>query len=106
MGGQPKPQVTQAPTKSPQQMQFLDSLLSFFPQAMSGFTLGERYGGSGTPSHSYTIGEGKGGGAPAGGGGRRDRRNPRGSPLDSALTNPIVGPFRDGQTGNFPRGRR
>lgn len=105
-GGQPKqPTVTQMPTKSPQQMQFLDTLLSFFPEAMTGFNLGERYGGPGQASHSYTIGEGKGGSAPAGGpgGGRRDRRNPRSSPLDSALTGPIVESFRQGQTGNYPR---
>ena len=101
MGGTPKPQVTQAPTKSPQQMQFLDSLLSFLPQAMSGFTLGERYGGPGQASHSYTIGEGKGGTAP-GGRGRRER----GTPIDRALTGPFVEPFTQGQTGNYPRGRR
>lgn len=103
MGGQPKqPTVTQAPTKSPQQMQFLDSLLSFFPEAMSGQTLGGGYGGPGQSNFSpIALGEGKGGQTPATGPG--GRRNPRGTPLDAALTNPIVEPFRQGQTGNFPK---
>ncbi len=99
--GQPEPQITQAPTKSPQQTQFLESLLSFFPQAMTGFTIGETYGGPSQATQTHTIGEGKGGATPSGG--PRGRRNPRSSPLDAALTGPIVEPFRQGQTGNFPR---
>lgn len=103
MGGQPKqPQITQAPTKTPQQMQFMDSLLSFFPQAITGQTIGEAYGGPGQANYSpITIGEGKGGTTP-GGGGRRER----GTPLDKMLTEPFVGPSRQAQTGNYPGGRR
>jgi hypothetical protein len=110
--GQPEPQITQAPTKTPQQTQFLESLLSFFPQAMTGFTIGEAYGGPGQANYSpHTIGEGKGGATPGGGRGRyagiagRHIRE-RGTPLDAALTNPIVEPFRQGQTGNYPKERR
>ena len=107
MGGKPKePTITQAPTKSPEQQQFLESLLSFFPQAVSGFTMGEAYGGPGQANYSpFTIGEGKGGATP---GGRTpgDRRGPRSSPLDATLTGPFVGPFREGMTGNFRGGRR
>jgi len=101
MGGKKKePTVTQVPTKSPQQMQFLESLLSFFPEAMSGFTIGETWGGPGQASQTHTIGEGKGGTAPTGG---PPGRGGRGTPLDAALTGPIVGPFTQGQTGNYPR---
>ena len=97
MGGStPEPQITQAPTKTPQQQQFLESLLSFFPQAMTGFTIGETYGGSGQASQTHTIGEGKGEATPTGG-----RKRP--SPLDTTLTGPIVSPFREGMTGNYPR---
>ena len=103
MGGStPEPQITQTPTKTPQQQQFLESLLSFFPQAMTGFTIGETYGGSGQASQTHTIGEGKGGATPSGGG-PGNRRNPRSSPLDSALTGPIVQPFCEGMTSNFKK---
>ena len=101
MGGRKEPEITQAPTKSPQQMQFLESLLSFFPEAMSGFTIGETYGGPSQATQTHTIGQGKGGTAPTAR--PRDRRNPRGTPLDAALTEPIVGPSRQLQTGNSPR---
>ena len=107
MGGQPKPPeptVTQVPTKSPQQQEFLKSLLSFFPEAMSGFTMGEAYGGPGQANYSpVTIGEGKGGSAPTGR--PEGERRRRGSPLDATLTGPFVNPYREGMTGNF-RGRR
>ncbi len=102
--GQPEPQITQAPTKTPQQMQFLESLLSFFPQAMTGQTLGGGYGGPGQANYNpISMGEGKGGATPTTGPRDRGRRNPKSSPLDSALTGPIVGPFTQGQTGNYPR---
>jgi hypothetical protein len=107
MGGTPKePTITQAPTKSPQQMQFLDSMLSFFSNATAGQTIGGGYGGPGQANYSpITMGEGKGGTTPVGNR-PRDRRNPRGSPLDAALTGPIVAPFTQAQTGNYPGGRR
>ena len=100
----PEPTVTQAPTKTPEQQQFLSSLLSFFPQAMRGQTIGGAYGGPGQANYSpISMDEGKGGGTPGGspGGARR-----RGSPLDATLTGPFVNPYREGMTGNFPRGRR
>jgi len=105
-GSKPKePTVTQVPTKSPQQTQFLESLLSFFPEAMAGQTIGGAYGGPGQANYSpITVGGGKGGSAPRGGMPGSGRK--RGSPLDAALTNPIVGPFREGMTGNYPRRRR
>lgn len=104
MGGQPKPTVTSVPTMDPRQQQFLHTLLTLVPRAMTGFTLGERYGGPGEASYSpFTIGEGKGGTAPTAR--PRDRRRPGSSPLDSALTGPIVSPFTQGQTGNYPRRR-
>ena len=100
MGGTPKPEVTQIPTKSPQQMQFLESLLSFFPEAMTGQTIGGAYGGPGQANYNpITIGEGKGGTAPA----NRPVRGGRGTPLDKMLTEPFVGPSRQAQTGNYPR---
>lgn len=105
--GQATPTVTQIPTMDPRQQQFLDTLLAFMPQAMSGFTLGEAYGGPGQANYSpITIGEGKGGAAPAGGGVRRDKPRPRRSPVDEALTGPIVSPFTQEQTGNYPRRRQ
>lgn len=105
MGGRSEPEITQAPTKTPQQTQFLESLLSFFPQAMTGFTIGETYGGPGQASQTHTIGQGKGGATPGAGAGpgAGPRRNPRSSPLDAALTGPIVNPSRQLQTGNSPR---
>jgi len=104
MGGQPKPEVTQAPTKTPQQQQFLESLLSFFSNATTGQTIGGAYGGPGQANYSpITMGEGKGGGPPASTPGRGGGR---GSPLDAALTGPFVESFRQGQTGNYPRGGR
>jgi len=107
MGGQPRePQITQAPTKSPQQMQFLESLLTFFPQAMTGQTIGGAYGGPGQANYSpITMGEGKGGATP-GGGGMQDRRRPKTSPLDEMLTEPFVAPSRQAQTGNYPARRQ
>lgn len=42
-----------------------------------------------------------------GGMGREQRRRPRGSALDEVLAGPIINPFREGMTGNYPkRGRR
>lgn len=103
--GQQTPTVTQAPTKSPQQTQFLESLLAFMSQVGAGQTIGGGYGGPGQANYSpITMGGGKGGTTPTGGPG--DRRNPRSSPLDSALTGPIVEPFRQGQTGNYPSRRQ
>ena len=113
MGGKskpPEPTITQAPIKTPQQMQFLDSLLSFFSNVTAGQTIGGGYGGPGQANYSpITMDQGKGGTTPTGGDRTRprDRRNPRGTPLDAALTNPIVEPFRQAQTGNYPsRGGR
>lgn len=123
-GSKPEPQITQVPTKSPQQTQFLDSLLSFFPQAMAGQTIGGAYGGPGQANYSpISMDEGKGGaGGGAGGGGigslfgsgprrgspQRNREGYKGlrgegSPLDKVLTEPFVGPSRQAQTGNFRR---
>jgi len=104
--GQQTPTVTPAPTKTPQQMQFLDSLLSFMSNATAGQTIGGAYGGPGQANYSpITMGEGKGGTTPGGDGMPRNRREPR-SPLDSALTSPIVSPFTEGQTGNYPSRRQ
>jgi len=109
--GAGEPKVTQVETMSPEQKRFLNTMLDFFPQAMMGQTIGEPWGGPGQESYSpFTIGEGKGGGAPRGERprGKRpgDRSGGRESPLDAILTGPIVEPFRRGQTGNYPRGRR
>ena len=114
MGGKskpPEPTITQAPTKTPEQTQFLSSLLGM----MGGFmgpesfgtmpTLGERYTG-GRPAPGGMMGApsgGKGGGAPTGR--PEGERRGRGSPLDATLTGPFVNPYREGMTGNFQRGR-
>ncbi len=105
MGGRSEPTVTKAPTKTSQQQEFLASLLSFFPQAMKGQTIGEAYGGPGQANYSpIKIGEGKNRTPTGRGDGPRGNRpNSGSSPLDVALTGPIVNPSRQLQTGNFPR---
>ena len=156
-GGSKEPQVTEVPLMSPEQNQLLGDLLTFLPQAMGGFQLGEAYGGPSEASYSpFTIPEGGGKGGPPTGG-RRDRDVDRGtrrgggdddggrgggggqvrardrsrpaldgilnsepnlpvsvpesqpiSPIEQALTQPIISPFTQGMTGNYPRrpGRR
>jgi len=116
MGGS-STDVTQIETMSPEQKNFLNTMLDIFPQIMSGQTIGEQWGGPGTKTKPFTIpgaagkgttpdmgpgpgrGEEKNGDVdPGGPNGHRDQ-----DPIVQALTGPIANSYTQDRTGNYPK---
>jgi len=125
MGGSSTPDITQIETMSPEQKKFLNTMLDIFPQIMTGQTIGEQWGGTGTKTKPFTIpGAGEKGSVlgseqkkdiPEGQEWERKKSSAREilkasgasekkqSPLSDVLTGPITSPFTQGQTGNYPK---
>jgi len=130
MGGNAKPQVTQAPTINPLQEQYLNQNLKALMNMMEGFQFGAPYGGPSASSYSPSTFSSQTTTPPPSN--PRDmpgRRMPMGVPggqnpfanlpvpttpggpspspqvntAARALTDPMILSFLQGQTGNFPR---